>query len=289
MHYLLPKNLMQCPKILVFKNEYSHIIINALDKMYPVFYNNNDYSLDWVSKNCINGKLYYIYDNVVYDYTVKDISEHFYMPHFALILNDEETEEMSNYSWCCILQMFNLEILKTTNFDVDCVRYAESIFKRIDILKSEQEYNNGVQVLKPDNVAPEYSFKMNVVENVAFYEVLRSNEKLPFVVVLDKYDGDNTRFFTHIYASKEWDSNRLECRHDFNFLCHVWKKLGMPGEFTMDIVNDYIKKCYPKDGIVLSEPVVYRTDIENVLKNYKSKKRGLVVPEFIVKKLNKLE
>ena len=55
------------------------------------------------------------------------------------------------------------------------------------------------------------------------------------------------------------------------------------------VVNDYIKKCYPKDGCALSEPIVYRTDIENVLNNYKSKKRGLVVPEFIVKKLNKLE
>jgi len=74
-------------------------------------------------------------------------------------------------------------------------------------------------------------------------------------------------FFSDVYGSKAWDSNRMECRYDFLFLQNLWSHLGLDGEFTMDVLKKRVDRCYPGEGRVAeSEPIVYRSHLEDVEK-----------------------
>lgn len=115
-----------------------------------------------------------------------------------------------------------------------------------------------------------YSFRCKLYEeyDVKLFEVKRPRTEKPFTVLVDCFSsrGDEY-FFSDIYGSKAWDSNRMECRYDFLFLQNLWGHLGLDGEFTMDVLKKRVDRCYPGEGRVAeSEPIVYRSPLESVEK-----------------------
>jgi len=115
-----------------------------------------------------------------------------------------------------------------------------------------------------------YSFRCKLYEeyDVKLFEVKRPRTEKPFTVLVDCFAsrGDEY-FFSDIYGSKAWDSNRMECRYDFLFLQNLWGHLGLDGEFTMDVLKKRVDRCYPGEGrIAESEPIVYRSPLESVEK-----------------------
>jgi len=115
-----------------------------------------------------------------------------------------------------------------------------------------------------------YSFRCKLFEeyDVKLFEVKRPRTEKPFTVLVDCFSsrGDEY-FFSDVYGSKAWDSNRMECRYDFLFLQNLWSHLGLDGEFTMDVLKKRVDRCYPGEGRVAeSEPIVYRSHLEDVEK-----------------------
>jgi len=103
---------------------------------------------------------------------------------------------------------------------------------------------------------------------VKLFEVKRPRTEKPFTVLVDCFSqrGDEY-FFSDVYGSKAWDSNRMECRFDFLFLQNLWTHMGLDGEFTMDVLKKRVDRCYPGEGRVAeSEPIVYRSPLESVEK-----------------------
>ena len=106
--------------------------------------------------------------------------------------------------------------------------------------------------------------------DVKYFEVYSPSSETPFTVVVNNYSKkDDTWLFSDIFASNAWARNNMESRYDFHFLTVLWKHLGLPGEFTMDVVKRRVDACYPnrvKDIKDLEpEPQVYRRPMSEVM------------------------
>lgn len=83
---------------------------------------------------------------------------------------------------------------------------------------------------------PCYTLNYSIAEthNLCFYEVQRNEYEVPFTVVVRDFDKVGHRqFFIDIFASREWDEDRVSQESpDNDFLAEVWKHFGLEGEYT---------------------------------------------------------
>lgn len=151
----------------------------------------------------------------------------------------------------------------------------------IDNIKSH------VLTIKPDDIdlkeGYNYQAEYDEVNDIKYYEITAPSSPIPFTVVVSNFSKKDDRYlFTDIFASSAWAANRMECRYDFHFLTVLWKHLGLPGEFTSEILKQRVDSCYPdrvKDINELSaEPSVYRRGIKDVMK---MKRKRLEETSFI--------
>jgi hypothetical protein len=123
-----------------------------------------------------------------------------------------------------------------------------------------------------------------------YYEVKRSNAKLPFTVAISNFkkgEKDDAWFFTDIYGSNDWDYNRIESKYDFTFLQALWRKMGLVGEFNIKLVQRRVESCYidkiEPGTLPQLEPIVYRRDMDHVISSILKRKCIDTLPDFIKK------
>ena len=227
------------------------------------------------------------------------------LPHFCIVFNEIIEAEI----WHGIKKWAEIEILNfnTEMFKTDEHLTIDRFMSRID--KQIKEYiplgddivfegkKGKVFRNKPDDDRPEYQYRCRYIASIdtKVYEVTRSNSKLPFVVVIKNFVSgeklgrkyNDELFFADIYASNDWDSNRVDCKYDFTFLKNLWKKMNLPGEFTMKFVQDRIDECYidriPKGEAPRVEPTVYRRDMDMVISSLIKRRDPEILPSIFKK------
>lgn len=261
------------PSFRVFKGEFSGEIVEFLDKRFIVYVDGEKRGKHWIANNFKNYKLFYIWGLNLAMFNVDDFDENSY-PDFIVYFNEDEN--ISNDLWDVINSWLKFN-LKSLNFNDDDVKQSlvfDATFKGVDFVKSKNEYYDQSVSVPPcpvDNLV--YDFEKKYLEDidVCLYQVKRSPNDVPFTVVVNNfkkvYNMEDKVFFTDIYGSNAWDSNKIYARYDYTFLCKLWKYLGLSGEFNMEIVKERIAACFPDrlaEGIPpQQEPRVYRKSIDD--------------------------
>jgi len=300
---------MFIPIIFVFENNNAAEYIKRFEANgYKPFYNSkNAKDYQWFKNNVKTEHRLYVTGNnrYLYDFKIDDMNEEMnFSPDFMIAF--QENVEMNDLDWDAIYLYIRF-IIYDASGDQLLFRRAKELLPVPVSEKIVAEEFDGEQVcvygmsgvmksLKPEYPAVDghYHFRTHHIEerDTMLYEITRPGTILPFTVVIEKYSvHGNTRLFSDIYGSDDWDMNRRECRFDYLFLQNLWKWMQLSGEFTMNVVKERVDSCYPdrlKEGVVPeSEPIVYRRSIENVIDSIKKKDQGYIytdIPEHIQKK-----
>jgi hypothetical protein len=294
---------MPIPNIIVFNTKYANDLITEFEGLgFNPFYNNKaDYY--WLKSELPEGrhKLYWLYDNELYDADNNDIihGEMEIMPAFCIVFTDEVEAEV----WGGIKNWLRIEVFSFCDngmFKTDEHLKIDEFMTRPekDIKYYEPEGEDIVyEGLKgkclttiPEDDRPKYTWRCKYIasNDTKYYEVTRSNTKLPFTIVIPSFSTkDESWFFTDIYGSNDWDYNRIDCKYDFQFLCNLWNKIGMAGKFNMELVKNRVDSCYieriPKGQVPCAEPIIYRRDMDDVISASLKRKNAEFLPEFVKK------
>jgi len=78
------------------------------------------------------------------------------------------------------------------------------------------------------------NYTISETHDLCFYEVQRYLKEAPFTVVIRNFkEVGHKQFFIDIFASKEWDIDRISQESpDNDFLASVWKHFGLEGEYA---------------------------------------------------------
>ena len=300
---------MPIPNIIVFDTKYANDIITEFEALgFNPFYNNKVVDFTWFTDNIENvvnnHKLYWLYENRLYQSTVGELvhGDIDIIPNFCIIFNETVYDNI----WHGLKEWLEVEVFSfsaSTLFKTDEHLKIDNFLERPDSGKAVYDpagddiVYEGLEgkclTSKPEKFdQPEYSWRCRYVSSCdkKYYEVVRSNTKLPFTVVVSNYvfsKKDDTLFFTDIYGSNDWDYNRIDCKYDYLFLCRLWKNLGLPGAFSVDIVKKRVDSCYieriPVGETPSPEPVVYRRSMEDVISATMKRKNAEFLPDFIKK------
>jgi len=105
------------------------------------------------------------------------------------------------------------------------------------------------------------------------FELWKPHCDLPFTVMITPYStkGD-IPFFSSLFACSSWGVARL----DAEFLRHVWRDMGLPGDLDLDaLLKAHTEACMPSDDTMpQTEPKVYRATIELVLQKLQANAEG---------------
>lgn len=295
---------MPVPNIFVFDSKWSNMLVENFEaaRLNP-FFNARVKDIEWFKKNMVAGKhrVYWVHDQKLYDYEIDVNAEIDILPHFCIIFNDEIGADI----WKGIKMWLEAEVLSFNSefFKTDEFLAIDKFITRIErqknafITEGDDVVYEGLKgkclKIEPEDLQkPEYEFRCKYVasNDTKFYEVKRSNTKLPFTVVLKNFvltKKTDEYFFTDIYGSRDWDYNRRECKYDFSFLCKLWKELGLVGEFTMEIVKKRIDSCYieriPVGEVPAAEPIIYRRCMADVISSIMKRKDPEILPNIFKK------
>jgi hypothetical protein len=266
------------PSFRIFKGEFSSEIVSCLDRLdrkFLVYVDSDKRGKHWISNNFVNYKIFYIWGNDLLMFNIDDFDENSY-PNFLVYFNDNDVvcEELWGiiYSWLKII----LKNVNSSSNDIEKSIMFDAHFGGVEIIKSDNQELGICESIGPCNLENlVYEFEKRYLSDidVCLYQVRRNETEVAFTVVVNNfkkvYNESDKVFFTDIYGSSAWDSNRIYARYDFTFLCKLWKHLGMAGEFNMDIVKERIDACYPDrlaKGIApQQEPRVYRKTIDECI------------------------
>lgn len=279
---------MLVPEIMVLSSNNTALIIKKLEKVYSVFYENKKRDYEWLVENCINARLYYIYNQKLYDCSLEQYDPNAKFPDFILFFNDVLDEDASLLD--DLFYNFMNIYLASLMFDLECeediLKFIDDRVEKITICKSLNIVESKTLSIEPEKIEPpEYDFRFKTIidfddKPVTFYEIVKSNTRLPFVVKVK--DGGHERLFTDIYASRDWDINRLDCKYDFSFLQELWRHFNLDGEFDMSFVKKRIDHCVETGEMA---PTIYRQCLDCVVENYRKTKLGETLPNFILNKI----
>lgn len=259
----------------VFDTQKAAFIINKLEQEGFNVYASNDCSDNWLKTHFNNEKRYRLYFDMFEIVSGKCGDYPYESPVLAISVLEDYNEWLNVDLWIkgCIFGEFENSITsEDLNFDKPATQHRVSpaigVETVIDGIKSQ------VLSTPPDDIDLKDGYKYQSYYNEAldtkYYEVIAPSSETPFTVVVYNFkQKDDTFLFSDIYASNSWGRNRRECRYDFDFLKALWKHLGLPGEFTMDIVKRRVDACYP-DRVkrvedLESEPSVYRRPMADVM------------------------
>lgn len=260
------------PEFFVFNTEKAAELIKNIEYIgFNVFVSGKSDEY-WLSERFTNPKKYLLFWGPYEFGHVGDITG---TPLLCISLQEEKD------NWCNVIKWIQSEIFReqgtvitVEELDFQCPSTQRREYTPpgeevvIDGLKSH------VVSYPPQEVDLKkgYSFDSIYDEtyDVKYFEVYSPSSETPFTVVVNNYSKkDDTWLFSDIFASNAWARNNMESRYDFHFLTVLWKHLGLPGEFTMDVVKRRVDACYPdrvKDLKDLEpEPQVYRRPMAEVM------------------------
>jgi hypothetical protein len=293
---------MPVPNIIVFNTKWANDIITEFEALgFGPYYNNKVNNYQWFIDNMPDGKhrLYWLYEDGLYDGVCSDLDGPNIIPAFCIVFTNVVDEDV----WAGIKKWLAIEVF---SFGVDGMFKTDEHLKIEEFMTrpcSEKGYYEpeGVDIVyegqkgkclstEPEEVKAEYEFRCKYIAecDTKFYEVVRTNTKLPFTVVVYNFKKackDDAWFFTDIYGSSDWDYNRIECRYDFAFLAALWKSMDLGGEFTIDLVKRRVDSCYidriEPGTLPQLEPVVYRRNMDDVIDARLKRKSIEDLPDFI--------
>jgi len=220
-------------------------------------------------------------------------------PNFAISFEEPVSKDMWECIriWCTVVFYGNNNDIENSFETANKFMVKPSIQKQENVLQGTPRVVDGLKStvisMAPSKIDLKegYFFQKMYDEgsDIMYYEVIAPSSELPFTVVVVNYSQkDDSWFFSDIYGCYSWDSNRMGCRHDYQFLVFLWKALKLPGEFTFEVVKKRVDGCYPSrclPGILAqAEPIVYRKSLSQVVGNTK---RAVVVEEEGSNKIQK--
>ncbi len=301
------------PVIVIFECSVAAILIKFFENQgyFPLYDYAHARDYQWFTKNVVHDhRLYTWRSDSLYAFQVEDLSpEMDFWPQFMICMQQDITA--SDYHWEEIANWLSTLLKKDHAYNPTPVM---EIMKRPVIQKIVQEpassewveveanpdgnqfgktdaFSGFVTRLPPNFKKPDGPYEFNKVyledRDTMLYQVNRPGTLLPFTVVVDHFQRRNLghdRFFTDIYGSSEWGRNRAEHPYDYGYLVWQWKQLGLPGEFTMEVVKERVRRCYPdrllEGELQEAEPVVYRRSIGNVINSLYDKDLGILTGDI---------
>lgn len=296
------------PIIIVFESALAPKLLNFFEQEghFALYDHKHGRDYQWYQKNIVNNhRLYSIKEGLVYDFTMDDLNpEMLFWPQFLISM--QEGVSASDEQWYHILGWLSQLTKEVRTYDAAIVeqvmvkpQVAKIVMEReSDEYVEHDGFGGFVTHLPPNFKKPDgpYEFHRVYLEerDTMLFQVNRPGTLLPFTIVVEHFKKrglDDTRFFTDIYGSNDWGRSRYDHPYDFGYLCWQWEQLGLPGSFTMDVVKERVRRCYPErllEGENLeAEPIVYRSSIGNVIETLKDKDNGSVtgqLPESIKKR-----
>lgn len=172
---------------------------------------------------------------------------------YHILMGEEISEEASEFGRLLILAQ------KT--------RAEEQEIKVIKSVEQPTDFDRSVYHLKTFPVP---------LRDAKFFELWKPHCDKPYTVMVKPYSqkGD-LPFFSALFASSSWGVSRL----DAEFLKHVWKDMGFVEEFDLDaLIAKHVEECTPSDTnlVPMTEPVVHRATIDEVLQRLKERDEGLM-------------
>ena len=256
----------------VFPSKQAASIVNRIDTQGYYAYFSNDASLGWLEERLINPKRYRLfYEGDIIDEVGKRPLE----PPLLAIKTLEDYDDWDRVcDWVCATILSDGVVTAPMQFFERPTR-----LKLESNIPGEERLVDGIKShvlsIPPDPIDLKSGYEFDSYYDEAldtkYYSVIAPSSEVPFTVVVYHFScKDDSYFFSDIYASSAWAANRLDCRYDFTFLQQLWKHLGLPGEFTMDVVKRRVDACYP-DRVtdpddLEPEPSVYRRSMADVMK-----------------------
>lgn len=296
--------MSRVPIITVFENAHADKFIKFFESQdyFPNYDAVHGRDYQWMQRMLVHDhRLYTFKSGVLSEFTAKQLQpEMYFWPQLLIAMQEGEpaTEDQWDNiaNWLASLenpdQLYSQELLdqaipkqavekivmqrdsdEPAEFDgfAGYVTHHEPKFKTVAPGKSSHEFNK-VYLEERDTM---------------LYQVDRTGTRLPFTVVVEHFRKrglDHSRFFTDIYGSGDWGRSRYEHPYDYGFLLWLWKSLGLDGEFSMELVKERARRCYPErllDGETMdNEPIVYRASIGNVIRSLEDKDLGALVGDI---------
>ncbi len=299
------------PQIIVFDTENAQEVITAFSAAgYACLFDGihgQDYQ--WFKKEILNEHLFYFmpidWEDDLITRTVEDVVNIANPPDFVIVYG--EGQELGVGSWDRITkfveQLFErdagLEIRFNLIQEIFPAHEKETIVwggaqegTKFDPATVSSAFGDIVTdglvtaSVPPDEivVSSEYKYETLYIEkrDTMIYQINRPETVKPFTVVTTPFKlKGHEPFFTALFASNDWAANRLDvCKYDIPFLEQVWKHLSMPGKFDIDkMLKEATEACYPSSITPpVAEPVVYRHDIETVVRILVKRDQGSLEP-----------
>lgn len=292
------------PIITVFENAIADKLIRYLEaqERFPNFDAVHSRDYHWFQKMLVNDhRLYNIKDGSLAEYTVHELRPemHFWPQLFismqeGVVATEEEWDEIGKW----IATAFSTDVIYNQDI-IDRIipkPHVEKIVMKQDSDEPAEfdgfsgyvtHHPPKFKTVDPGKSSHEFNKVYLEERDTMLYQVDRSGTLLPFTVVVEHFRRrglDHSRFFTDIYGSGDWGRSRYEHPYDYGFLLWLWKSLGLDGEFSMDLVKERARRCYPDrllEGELLdAEPVVYRASIGNVIRSLEDKDMGSITGEI---------
>lgn len=258
----------------VFSSPFAGRLIQAIeDRGYNVYYR-KEYSAKWKIERFTNENRFRFYSLEYDQLVVSDTCP------LLCISVEEDYDSWENVNhW--VQTLLGTEPPNDLDFEKPPAMKREYIpLGESTIIDGKQAH---VLSIPPDDVDLKNGYSFNSfydsVFDVKYYEVIAPSSETPFTVVVYNFSKrDDSWFFTDIFASSAWACNQQNCRYDIQFLCALWKHLGLVGEFNFELLKRRVDSCYPDRVKNLDElnpePSVYRRPMADVIEMKRKRRTG---------------
>lgn len=214
-------------------------------------------------------------DNSIWEFdTIEKLGEDDF-PTLVVCFQDHDVIEESDWMY---INQYIQSLLHGCRFDNELLLKAEKFMSLCMKEKVMQEPDLTSFDMEEDVEEPvkAYSFRCEVCTawDTCLVEIVKPYTDLPYTVVLRDFVRDGyLRLFTSIFICQSWGVSR----DDHLFLKELWVRLGMEGECDLEkMLKEHTELCFPgKGNVPISEPEVYRNNLEDVIRILKKKKQRM--------------
>lgn len=254
------------PTIICYKQDAS--LIKKFDELgFPVLVDSVHKEKDWFVKNyaTTSHSCYYFVPQLLAGKVDEIIIEISGVPDFIVSFNEDVSEEMwecIHYYWDCLLMHGDREDFKFHEADDLIEKPSVLIHNHFEDVNLDDDL---VIVRKSENNF--YKFEQQHIPelDLMIMSVTKPFVVRPFTIMCEKYSIKGyIDFFTDIQCDPDWGKDHA----DISFLRYAWKKLEQRGELDLNsLLKQRTVEFLPHEGILKAEPIVYRMDIDTLLKN----------------------